>query len=141
MKFKIFSAVLALSLLTLAGCAQTPAPEAQVPPADTETEVDQPETVVEPSTEPSEFDDWLTYESPKGFSFKYPQGYQVFQMTVSESQPGSEDISILHIVSTDNESPTPSLEINVSPTAVSFSLWEGMEWSAFPKIVETFETK
>lgn len=87
----------------------------------------------QPVTE-SDTSDWLTYNSEKGFSFKYPPGNEVNESIDSENP----DTTIVFISSTESGNMFPALQINVSPYMVSFSLWEGLEWEGYPKIIETF---
>ncbi len=84
---------------------------------------------------------WQTYVSNKGFSFQYPPGHKVNEVT----DPENPSNTIIHIVVIDDKgkpvSRPPVLEINVSSNAVAFSLWEGIPWDGFPEIVETFSSK
>jgi len=85
--------------------------------------------------------DWQTYVSDKGFSFQYPPGHEVNEVT----DPENSGNTIVHIVAVDEKGKPmqrpPVLQINVSPDAITFSLWEGIPWDGFPGIVETFRSK
>jgi hypothetical protein len=85
---------------------------------------------------------WITYESQKGFSFQHPQGYGVNEI-IDFDNPGN---IIIHIVEIDEngefvEGIVPSLQINVSQNSVSFALWEGRPWEGYPEIINTFVSK
>jgi len=84
------------------------------------------------------FEGWQTYVSTAGFSFMYPQGYVVS----ASPDPVNPDITIIFILAaaadgTALEQP-PVLQMNVTDYSVSFSLWEGIQWDAYPDIVRTF---
>lgn len=85
--------------------------------------------------------DWQTYVSEKGFSFQYPPGHDVNEVT----DPENPNNTIVHIVAVDEKGKPmqgpPVLQINVSQDAITFSLWEGIPWDGFPEIVETFRSK
>lgn len=85
--------------------------------------------------------DWKTHVSGKGFSFQHPPGHKVNEVT----DPEDPNNTIVHIVAVDEKGKPlqrpPVLQINVSPNAVTFSLWEGIPWDGFPEIVETFRSK
>lgn len=87
-----------------------------------------------------EHEDWATYKSQKGFSFMHPKGFGVNEV----SDPENAQNTIIHIVELDEngdfaEGVVPSLQINVSPGSVSFTLWEGRDWEGYPEIIGTFE--
>ncbi len=88
---------------------------------------------------PSQNGSWVTYESQNGFSFQHPKGYGVNE-TIDPEDPEN---TIVHIVKLDEngefEQVPPSLQINVSPSSVSFSLWEGAKWDGYPEIIGTFK--
>ena len=75
---------------------------------------------------------WLTYTSEQGFSFDYPEGYEVSENVDPENS------EITNVFISSGEGP-PNLQINISPYSVSFSLWEGIPWDGYPEIVKTFE--
>ncbi len=82
--------------------------------------------------------DLLTYTSQNGFSFDYPTGHTVNEVTDPTVAGGY----VVHIVP--YNVPFPAMQVTIGPVDTTFALWEGKEWEYFDYVKDSFtreETK